>query len=391
MSEFLFPHSQVDGRTLRLRLAGAGLAGFLALGLLTGALGLQTLGVLSGDVRVSVQLATVGDTLGINSDVKYNGLRVGRVVDVDPVAREAETGWDGPTAVALVDPEHADLIPAAVSARVLPGTLFGNEYVDLVPDTAGSARTPAVTRAATSRSGSRSGSVSAQGRHLEDGDVVPADMSKATLRLMDTFSATQRLLSAVDPAQWDVALSQLADALDGRGTELAQLVRDGDAFLGRWEKLHPQVQRDLDLLTEDTQLAAEVEPMLVSALRDSRPLARTLVQQQRATTTLLQGVSRLLGGKDGMTAFLREHGDETARMLNATAANLEVFAARYPSFALLLHKLPAVLRNGAAAVKNGRIQMEGVLAPQPLDPYDPSRPEDCPSYRGLEGRCGGGG
>lgn len=390
MSEFLFPHSNVDARTLRLRLAGAGLAGLLVLGLITGALGLQTLGVLSGDVRVTVQLATVGDTLGINSDVKYNGLRVGRVVDVDPVARKAETGWDGPIAVALVDPEHADLIPAAVSARVLPGTLFGNEYVDLVPDTAGSTRTPAATPASTSRSGSGSGSVSAQTRHLEDGDVVPADTSKATLRLMDTFSATQRLLSAVDPAQWDVALSQLADSLDGRGTELAQLVRDGDAFLGRWEELHPQVRRDLDLLTEDTELAAEVEPMLVSALRDSRPLARTLVQQQRATTTLLQGVSRLLGGKDGMTAFLRDHGEETARMLNATAANLEVFAERYPSFALLLQKVPAVLRNGAAALKNDRIQMEGVLAPQPLDPYDSSNPEDCPSYRGLQGRCGGG-
>lgn len=384
MSEFLFPHASVDPRALRLRLAAAGLAGFVALALVTGALGLQTLGVLSGDVRVTVQLATVGDTLGINSDVKYNGLRVGRVVDVDPVAREAETGWEGPTAVALVDPDHADLIPAAVSARVLPGTLFGNEYVDLVPDPAGSTRTPATTGT------SGSTSISAQVRHLADGDVVPADTSEATLRLMDTFSATQRLLAAVDPAQWDVALSQLADSLDGRGTELAQLVRDGDAFLGRWEELHPQVQRDLDLLTQDADLAADVEPMLVAALRDSRPLARTLVQQQRATTTLLRGASRLLGGKDGVTSFLRDHGDETARMLNATAANLEVFAARYPSFALLLRKVPTLLRNGAAAVKNGRIQMEGVLAPQLLDPYDSGDPDDCPTYRGLEGRCGGG-
>ena len=382
MSEFLFPHASVDRRTLRLRLAGAGLAGLLALGLITGALALQTLGVLSGDVRVTVQLATVGDTLGINSDVKYNGLRVGRVVEVDPVARAAETGWDGPTAVALVDPDHAELIPAAVSARVLPGTLFGNEYVDLVPDATESTRTPATTPTATS--------ISARAAHLADGDVVPADTSKATLRLMDTFSATQRLLAAVDPAQWDVALSQLADSLDGRGTRLAQLVRDGDAFLGRWEQIHPQVQRDLDLLTEDSELAADVEPMLVAALRDSRPLARTLVQQRKATATLLRGVTRLLGGKDGMTAFLRDHGDETARMLNATAANLDVFAERYPSFALLLRKVPALLRNGAAAVKNGRIQMEGVLAPQLLDPYDSSDPADCPTYRGLEGRCGGG-
>lgn len=383
MSEFLFPHARTGPRTLRLRLAAVGLAGVVALGVLAGTLGLQTLGVLSGDVRLTVQLVTVGDTLGINSDVKFNGLRVGRVTEVEPTARPEETGWEGPTATVLVAPEHAALIPASVRARILPGTLFGNEYVDLVPastqgtggDNTAVSPVPAVSAVSA---------VSAGGAHLADGDVVPADTSRRTLRLMDTFSATQRLLAAVDPAQWDVALSQLADSLDGRGARLAELVRDGDAFLGRWEQLHPQVQRDLDLLTEDADLLADVEPQLVTALRDSRPLARALVEQSEATTTLLRGVSRLLGGEEGVTAFLRANGAGTVRLLNASAANLEVFAARHPSFALLLRKLPALLRNGAAAVENGRIQMEGVIAPQQLDPYDG---DDCPTYRGLRGRC----
>lgn len=369
MSEYLFPHARTGRGVLRLRLALVGLAGFAALGLLAGVLALQTLGVVSGDVRVTVRLATVGDTLGINSDVKYNGLRVGRVVEVDPVAHESETGWDGPTATVLVAPEHAGLIPAAVRARVLPGTLFGNEYVDLV------ASSTATATATTGRA------------HLADGDVVPADTSRATLRLMDTFSATQRLLAAVDPAQWDVALSQLADSLDGRGARLAQLVRDGEAFLGRWAALHPQVRRDLDLLAQDSDLVADVEPSLVAALRDSRPLVRTLVAQRQATTTLLRGVSRLLDGKDGVTTFLRTHGADTARLLNASAANLEVFAQRHPAFAALLRKVPQLLRNGAAAVQDGKIQMEGVLAPQLLDPYDASDPADCPTYRGLRGAC----
>lgn len=363
MSEFLFPHAKADPRRLRLRLAAAGLGGLVALGLVAGFLALQTLGVVSRDVRITVHLPTVGDTLGINSDVKYNGLRVGRVTEVDPT---------GPTAVALVDPDHADLIPDTVSARVLPGTLFGNEYVDLV-------RVSAPTQPVATTADASSG-------HLGDGDVVPADTSTATLRLMDTFSATQRLLAAVDPAQWDVALSQLSDALDGRGARLADLVADGDAFLGRWARLHPQVQRDLDLLARDSDLAGDVEPQLVAALRDTRPLARTLVAQEDGTRSLLTGASRLLDGKQGVTAFLRAHGDETARLLNATAANLEVFADRHASFAQLLGKLPVLLRNGADAVKGGRIQMEGVIAPQFADPYGS---DDCPSYRGLRGPCGG--
>lgn len=368
MSEFLFPHTRVDPRTLRRRLAAAGLAGALLLGLLTGFLGLQTLGVLSSDVRVRVLLPTVGDTLGINSDVKFNGLRVGRVVSVDP---------GGPEAQVLVAPEHAALIPAAVTARVLPGTLFGNEYVDLVATpTDGPVDGPATSTSTAA--------------HLADGDVVRADTSRATLRLMDTFSATQRLLAAVDPAQWDVALTQLADALDGRGTRLAEMIRDGDAFLGRWADLQPQVRRDLDLLAEDADLLADVEPRLVSALRDSRPLARTLVEKKDGTTTLLRGLSSLLDGEDGVTAFLRDNGGASSRLLNATAANLEVFAERHPAFALLLGKVPALLRNGAAAVSNGRIQMEGEITFDMLDPYDAGDPGDCPTYRGLRGNCGGG-
>lgn len=358
MSEFLFAHSKADPRVLRLRLAAVGVVGFLLLGALTGVLGLQTLGVVSDDVRVTVQLPTVGDTLGINSDVKYDGLRVGRVIEVDPA---------GPSAQVLVAPEHAALIPATVAARVLPGTLFGNEYVDLVSADA------ALTATA----------------HLADGAVVPADTSTATLRLMDTFSATQRLLAAVDPAQWDVALSQLADALDGRGARIAELVRDGNGFLGRWADLHPQVREDLDLLARDTALAADVEPQLVTALHDTRPLARTLVRQQAEISRLLADVPELLDGETGVTTFLRDNGAATARLLNASAATLEVFAERYPAFAELLRKVPVLLRNGAEAVKNGRIQMEGVLAPQLLDPYDPTDPRDCPTYRGLAGPCGG--
>ncbi|WP_435769797.1 MCE family protein [Nocardioides sp. SYSU DS0651] len=383
MSEFVFPHTRVDPRVLRLRLAAVGLSGFLLLGLLGGLLALQTLGVLSGDVRLTVRLPTVGDTLGINSDVKYHGLRVGRVVSVDPgVGGVDDTDRDGPgarrvpEAEVLVAAEHAELIPAGVRARVLPGTLFGNEYVDLVAAGRGEPATVkpvAGTGAAT--------------EHLRDGDVVEADTSRATLRLMDTFSATQRLLSSIDPAQWDLALSEMASALDGRGERIAEIIVDGDAFLGRWADLQPQVRRDLELLADNADLLADVEPQLVGALRDSRPLARTLVKQEEGTTALLTGVPRLLDGDDGVTAFLRANGDETARLLNATAANLEVFAERSPSFALVLRNVPELLRNGAAAVRNGRIQMEGVLGLQLLEPYDA---EDCPRYRDRSGPCAGG-
>lgn len=362
MSEFLFPHTRLSERALRLRLAVVGLVGALAVGSYVMFLGLQTLGVLSGDVRVQVRLATVGDTLGINSDVKYAGLRVGRVVSVDPGIDDPT----GPSAEVLVASDQAVHIPALVRARVLPGTLFGNEYVDLVVPT---------------RDAGADG-------HLADGDVVAADTSRRTLRLMATLSATQRLLGAVDPAQWDRALSELAGALDGRGDNIRRFVGDADRFLMRWAHTEPQVMEDLDLLARNADTLTDVEPAFVSTLEDTLPLTRTLVAHRDDTVALLTGTSRLLDGPNGVTAFLRDNGSAVAGLLNATAATLEVFAQRHPAFEALLGKLPSVLMNGARAVKDGRIQMEGVLAPQLLDPYDAS---DCPRYGDLAGpNCPGG-
>ncbi|TIC87929.1 MCE family protein [Nocardioides sp. GY 10113] len=376
MSEHLFPRSRVSPRALRLRLAAIGLAGGLLLGTLTLVLGLQTLGVLSGDVRVRVLLPTVGDTLGVNSDVKYQGLRVGRVVSVDP----GVDGADGPSAEVLVQAESADLIPAAVRARVLPGTLFGGEYVDLVLP---AGRGGVVTTAASRGSGGAA--------PLTDGDIVAADTSRATLRLMDTFETTQRLLASIDPGAWDEALSQLAAALDGRGRDLRRMIRDGDDFLARWAALEPRVFGSLDLAAEASDTVADVEPAFVSALEDSLPMARTIVGQEKRIQRLATGTTELLEGTegvDGLTAFLAEHRAETARALDGLAATLRVFADRHPAFAALLSKAPRVLTNGAAAVQDGKIQMEGVLSLAFLDPYDA---EDCPRYGDLAGKsCGGG-
>lgn len=361
MSDILFPHTRLSRRALRLRLAAVGVVGAMAVGGITGVLGMETLGIMSGDVRVTVHLPTTGDTLGINSDVKYAGLRVGRVVSVDPGVTQHD-----PTAVVLVQSREAAEIPAAVKARVLPGTLFGNEYVDLVAAGSGAVATA---------------------DHLTSGDDVPADRSVRTLRLMDTFAATQRLLAAVDPSQWDTALSQLAGALAGRGDDIARFMADAEKMLGRWTTLQPAVIRDLHLLATNADTADGIEPQLVRALRASRPLARTLVAHAADTDTLLGDTVGLLDGSTGLTAFLAVHGPDVARLLDATAATLQTFADRHPAFASLLAKVPTLLRNGAAAVKNGRIQMEGVLAPQMMSPYTA---KDCPRYGDLAGpRCRG--
>lgn len=344
---------------LRMLLLGVGVTiAFVAGAALVSA---SYLGVVSSDHRAQVRLLTVGDSLGIGSDVKFRGLRVGRVLAVTP--------GESPVADVVISKRYADQIPGDVQARLLPGTLFGNEYVDLV--------VPAGSSAASSTAPSASS--------IEDVSVIAADRSAQTLRLMDTLESTQRLLVAVDPGRLDAAVSAVAAALDGRGDDLNAFIADSAELVGHWQDRQPVLFSDLDLLATDLGTLADVEPELVAAVRSSVPLARTIAAQEQSAARLLRdGRTLLADGRRWLDGNLRT----LAGVLRGTAATLTVFAARHERFEELLGKVVPVVENGAAAVDGNRIRMNAALELDFPDAYDAG---DCPRYGSLRGpNCPGG-
>lgn len=347
MSSILFPNARPGSRSLRLRIAALGAVTGLMIGAVVAYLGGSYLGIFTNDMRIEAELTTTGDSLGVNSDVKFRGMRVGRVLKV-------ETGTQPKARIVLMK-EHAGMIPADVVARVLPGTLFGNEYVDLVS----AGRTDQAIQASA---------------------VVKADTSKETLRLMDTLTAAQRLLVAMNPAKLDTAISQLAAALDGRGADLGAFFGDANNVLATWQNHEPQFYRDLELLNASLDLMGDIEPQLVAAVHDSLPLARLIADRQQATTALLQDTGRLVNSLDG---FLIDQAPSLPGLLTNMAAILTVMADADQRFEVSLGMLPTVLENGADAIKGHSIQMEAVVGAQFAKPYGP---EDCPRYGSLKGR-----
>ncbi|MFS3130154.1 MCE family protein [Nocardioides sp. Bht2] len=329
------------------------LAGLLTLALLGGVtvwLAGSYAGLITNDLKLTAALPTSGDSLGVSSDVKYRGLRVGRVLSVEPGSR--------PSAQIVLMSEYADEIPGDVVARVLPGTLFGNEYVDLVR-----------TEKATGAPGT-----------LRAGGRIPADTSRRTVRLMDTFTAAQRLLVAIDPADLDAALSQLAASLEGRGDDLGAFISDAGTMLDSWQKVAPTFHRDLALLADASELGAELEPVLVQILRDSLPLARTYAEQHTEILAALRDLSDLAGTVD---TFLRSYRTPLGALLANLADVLSTMAGRSGSFTQALAEFTGVVENGANAIKGGSIQMEGVVGGQLPAPYGPA---DCPRYGSMAGR-----
>ena len=107
-------------------------------------------------VDVTLETNRIGSQLQEASDVKIRGLIVGEVRTITPHG-------DGVTLGLALKPDMVGLIPAKVSARLLPKTLFGERYVDLVP--------PA----------------GASGRSLRAGDVIPQDRTTVAIELEKVF------------------------------------------------------------------------------------------------------------------------------------------------------------------------------------------------------------
>ena len=107
----------------RLRLAGVGFLVVVALLVgLTVALYQKTF---TPVVKVSLKADRIGNQLSAPADVKLRGLIVGEV-------RAVSSTGDGATIDLALQPSKVKLIPKNIEAQLLPKTLFGEKFVELV-------------------------------------------------------------------------------------------------------------------------------------------------------------------------------------------------------------------------------------------------------------------
>lgn len=84
-------------------------------------------------VPITLEADALGNQLDPRADVKLRGLLVGEV-------REVHADGTKATLDIALKPRYVPYIPSDVHARLLPKTLFGEKYVDLVPPPRSSAR-----------------------------------------------------------------------------------------------------------------------------------------------------------------------------------------------------------------------------------------------------------
>lgn len=335
----------------RRELAVRGVIGIAVSAVVLALLGLFTTGAFSSAPKVTAELDNVGASLFNGADVKVRGSIVGKV-----------TGFEATDASAIleltIDEDQIEGIPDNVVARVLPATVFGTSYVDLVVN-----EEPATDR-------------------LADGDVVPQDDTQATLEFQQALDDIDGLVKALGPADLNVALSAVAQAVDGRGEQLGQTIDLANSLLGRFNPEFPQVRRTLSLLATNMEIIRLNAPELLRAVRDGLVTANTIVDQQGQLTALLTGGLALAQDagqfidRRGTTLVQAIRQAETvvdATFDNRRSGIIEAFRAN----TLAGTRFPTAINNGQLTL------VGGIQAAAP--PYYTAR--DCPTYGSLRGNC----
>jgi phospholipid/cholesterol/gamma-HCH transport system substrate-binding protein len=256
-------------------------------------------------VRVTLKADNAGSQLLRGSDVKLRGIIVGDV-------REIRTTGDGAIIDLALNKDDVGLIPANVDARLLPKTLFGEKYVDLVLPKSPSSK------------------------KIREGAVISQDRSSTAIELERVLDDVIPLLRAIDPEKLSATLNALATAIEGRGEQLGDNLVRLNAYLIELNKEMPTMAADMRQLGTVTDIYADAAPDLLAVLRNLSVTNNTLSEQRTELNAFMTSTTQLA---DTTRGFLTEHEGRLIQLADVSRPTLELLAKYSPEYPCLLRGL----------------------------------------------------
>ncbi|MFC8247167.1 MCE family protein [Streptomyces chartreusis] len=321
-------------RVLRLRLYGVVFIAVLATLLsLSVAVYRQ---VFTPVVRITLEADSLGNQLDPRADVKLRGVLVGEV-------REVRADGTKATLDIALEPEHVPRIPSDVHARLLPKTLFGEKYVDLVPSAASSARP------------------------IRAGDVITQDRTRVGMEVQQLMNDLLPLLRTVQPGKLNATLSAFATALEGRGDRIGGNLTRLEAYLRRLNPHLPSLTEDIARFAEVAEIYGDAAPDLMEILRNTVTTSRTIVTQQDRLAAALRTTATVAGTTE---EFLHANGDRLIALGRVSRPTLELFARYSPEYPCLLAGLVRQEKASEEAFRDGRMHITLEIV-RPQGAYEP--------------------
>jgi phospholipid/cholesterol/gamma-HCH transport system substrate-binding protein len=258
-------------------------------------------------VLVNLNTDTTGNELHIHAEVKVRGVDVGEV-------REISTNGDGAQLQLALQPDMVHLIPGNVTAELLPTTLFGERYVDLVLP-----KDP-------------------QAQRLDQGSTIGQDRSSSAIELEKVLKDLLPMLQAVQPQKLSVTLTAISQALEGRGGELGQTLDAINTYLTQMNPELPQIDADISQLVTVTNSFSQSFPDIVQAMSDFTKTSQTVVDEQ---TALVDLYSQVTGTAQALDSFLSANKNNIIQLSADSTQTLRALARYSPEFPCVLQQLTA--------------------------------------------------
>ena len=258
-------------------------------------------------VMVELKADRIGNQLSAPADVKIRGLVVGEV-------RGVHSTGNGATIDLALQPDKVGRIPSNVQAQLLPKTLFGEKFVELV--------LPA----------------SPASSHLRAGSVIPQDHSSTALETERVINDLMPLLKSLRPVQLSMTLNALSGALRGRGNKIGETFVRTDLYLRQLNPQLPTLRADMQGLADLTNHTSDAVPNLVRVLDNLSANSRNLVVEKASLDSFLVTTNRFSGSAD---SILTQNQNRLIALASSSLPSLDVYARYSPEFPCLLTSLNA--------------------------------------------------
>ncbi|MEU6064649.1 MCE family protein [Streptomyces sp. NPDC047082] len=335
-------------RVLRLRLYGVVFIAVLALLLSLSVAVYQQ--AFTPAVRIKLEADTLGNQLDPRADVKLRGLLVGEVRDVHTDGTKA-------TLDIALKPEYVAHIPSDVHARLLPKTLFGEKYVDLVAP------------------------VHSTARPIRAGDLITQDRTRVGIELQQLMNDLLPLLRTVQPGKLNATLSAFATALEGRGDRIGDNLTRVEDYLHRLNPHLPSLTEDFARLADVAEVYGDAAPDLLDILRNTVTTSRTLVVQRGRLASALTTTATAAGTAED---FLDANGDRLITLGRVSRPTLDLFARYSPEYPCLLAGLVREEQASEQAFRGGKmhitlevVRQQGAYEPGEEPRYDDRSGPNC--------------
>jgi phospholipid/cholesterol/gamma-HCH transport system substrate-binding protein len=275
-------------------------------------------GAFSTYAVAQAELPASSTAVALGAPVEYRNVTVGTV------ASQGKSAPGGLVVLTLhMQRSMLHVIPARVRATETPVSFFGDPYVELVaPASPGAAR-------------------------LRPGSTISALQGGETGSLQATLGSLDNLLTKLQPAELDAALTALASGLQGNGTSLGHNLVKTNTYFEQMLPLWPTLVSNLNTLVPVANQFASSTPDILQILANQTTTATTVNDQA-------SGVRQALGGGEVLAG-------ETASLLNAIQQPFAVLAADSGPFLTAISQNPheiSQLLSGLDAWANAWIAAE---------------------------------